>query len=109
MNKTLPTPDGPCYKCADREMGCHSKCDKYKRIKELLLQGAKVFGKKRMGRKEMSISKSIIRVVLVGMGVCFLTLLIGALFIDLEDIPAAIIVLSLFGGMIGGVGMELSE
>lgn len=57
----------------------------------------------------MSISKSIIRVVLVGLGVCFLTLLIGALLIDLEDIPAAIIVLSLFGGMIGGVGMELSE
>ena len=20
----------PCYKCADREVGCHSKCDKYK-------------------------------------------------------------------------------
>lgn len=20
----------PCYKCAEREVGCHSKCEKYK-------------------------------------------------------------------------------
>ena len=25
----------PCYGCADREAGCHGKCDRYKEYKEL--------------------------------------------------------------------------
>lgn len=25
----MSRPQGPCYKCADREIGCHSTCEKY--------------------------------------------------------------------------------
>lgn len=24
----------PCYKCEERELGCHGKCDKYKSFRE---------------------------------------------------------------------------
>jgi hypothetical protein len=24
----------PCYKCTDRQVGCHSKCEKYKKWKK---------------------------------------------------------------------------
>lgn len=34
MNKR---PDAPCYKCPDREIGCHSKCDRYKEFKARLI------------------------------------------------------------------------
>lgn len=27
----------PCYKCVDREVNCHSKCDKYAEYKDTLI------------------------------------------------------------------------
>lgn len=26
--------DAPCYRCADRKLGCHSECSKYRRYDE---------------------------------------------------------------------------
>lgn len=55
----------------------------------------------------MSVAKSIIRSVLVGLGICFLALIFGAIFT--ENIPWTMIVLALFGGIMVGLGMELTE
>ena len=33
----IPTlKNNPCYKCTERKVGCHTKCDKYKEFKEKL-------------------------------------------------------------------------
>lgn len=53
--------------------------------------------------------KIVTRVVLVGLGVCFLALILGALLVGTDRIPWPLLVLSLIGGMIGGIGMELSD
>lgn len=29
MEQIIPTPQSPCYKCEDRYVGCHGKCNKY--------------------------------------------------------------------------------
>lgn len=29
-------PQAPCYQCAERELNCHSQCDKYNEFKENL-------------------------------------------------------------------------
>lgn len=50
MNKPLPTPDGPCYKCTDRELGCHSRCNKYK---DFLVQNEARREAERAARKDV--------------------------------------------------------
>lgn len=55
----------------------------------------------------MSVAKSIIRSVLVGLGICFLAMIVGAMLVG--DIPWTIMVLALFGGIMGGLGMELTD
>lgn len=46
----MKKPQAPCLGCKDREVGCHSKCERYKEYAELAKKNREI--RREMGDKE---------------------------------------------------------
>lgn len=51
----------------------------------------------------------LIRVILMGFGASFLALLLGAVIVGLDNIPMAIMILSMLAGVTLGIGMDIES